>query len=209
VIIGKSAGTLAVSSDNNTMVGYSAGGGTTSGYDNTFIGGIAGSLNTTGYRNTYLGYSARGAITLTNQTAIGYDAIVYTSNTIVLGNNVVDTLRCNASLSSLSDERFKKDIEIETDGLDFIKQLQCKKYKMKHDINNKIDNGFMAQDINLIKGNDNCYVDNSVPSQLGIKYSKLIVPTINAVKELSIKNDILEAIVGDLVKRMEKMEKKE
>ncbi len=51
------------------------------------IGADAGASDTDGTRNTYLGTEADGISGLTNATAIGYDALVEQSNSLILGNN--------------------------------------------------------------------------------------------------------------------------
>jgi hypothetical protein len=68
------------------MVGRRSGYATTSGGSNTFIGTTAGDANTTGSSNTYVGYNADGSATLTNATAIGANASVTQSNSLILGN---------------------------------------------------------------------------------------------------------------------------
>jgi hypothetical protein len=72
----------------NTAVGESALSNTTTGNHNTSIGSQAGLTNTTGQSNTYIGYDADGSSSLTNATAIGANALVTQSNSLVLGNNV-------------------------------------------------------------------------------------------------------------------------
>lgn len=72
----------------NTFSGHNSGYSTT-GSGNTFTGASAGNANTSGANNTYLGYLADGTTgTLTNATAIGYNAKVAASNSMVLGDNV-------------------------------------------------------------------------------------------------------------------------
>ena len=61
---------------------------TTNGIQNTAVGDMAGNTNTTGAANTYVGYNATGSATLTNATAIGANASVTASNSLVLGNGV-------------------------------------------------------------------------------------------------------------------------
>jgi hypothetical protein len=56
--------------------------------NNTFFGYSAGQGNTTGGNNTILGFQADlGANNLTNATAIGANALVSQSNSLILGNN--------------------------------------------------------------------------------------------------------------------------
>jgi hypothetical protein len=102
---GYSAGRTNTSSEDNTFFGFRAGENTTvndnsffgsfagqsntMGTTNTFIGFNAGSTNTTGSLNTLIGSRANvGSANLNNATAIGVDARVDTSNSLVLGNGV-------------------------------------------------------------------------------------------------------------------------
>jgi trimeric autotransporter adhesin len=73
----------------NTALGTTSLYNNTSGGDNASIGRLAGATNTTGSFNTFIG-SQSDVITnnLTNATAIGYNAKVGASNSIVLGNAV-------------------------------------------------------------------------------------------------------------------------
>lgn len=70
----------------NSFFGQFAGSGNTTGGQNAFFGRAAGQLNQTGSNNSALGTGANmGAVDLTFATAIGSDAIVSSSDTIVLG----------------------------------------------------------------------------------------------------------------------------
>jgi trimeric autotransporter adhesin len=72
---------------NGTFIGYQSGMATT-GNNNTFLGYQTGATNTTGSSNTLLGYNTNvGSAALTNATAVGADAVVSASNSLVLGNN--------------------------------------------------------------------------------------------------------------------------
>ncbi len=83
-------GTFAGSSNttgiSNAFFGQSAGFSNT-GSNNAFFGAFAGSANTSGSNNTYIGENAGGSAELTNATAIGFNALVTQSNSLVLGNN--------------------------------------------------------------------------------------------------------------------------
>ncbi len=73
--------------DFNTFVGERSGQTVTTGEDNTFLGRTTGQTNITGGRLTLLGTNANvSADALTNATAIGYNAVVSSSNAVVLGN---------------------------------------------------------------------------------------------------------------------------
>ena len=73
----------------NTASGYQALYSNTIGNGNTATGGQSLNFNTTGSNNTAIGYGADvGYDTLTNASAIGANAIVNTSNSLVLGEGV-------------------------------------------------------------------------------------------------------------------------
>ena len=84
---GASAGESNTSGSGNSFFGLAAGSANTTGNGNVFIGEIAGSSNTIGSFNTFIGNSANGLFpNLTNATAIGYQARVDESNSLVLGS---------------------------------------------------------------------------------------------------------------------------
>ncbi len=87
---GVGAGFLNNTSSNNSFFGVDAGFNNTGG-NNSFFGDSAGTLNTTGDNNTIIGTGANVASgDLTFATAIGADALVSTSNTVVLGRTFDD-----------------------------------------------------------------------------------------------------------------------
>ncbi|MFL5765674.1 MAG: hypothetical protein ACJ77K_17140 [Bacteroidia bacterium] len=83
--LGYTSGGANTSGSYNTFVGDASCGGNTSGSNNTAVGYQAGLSNTTGSSNTYLGYQANGTAFVTNATAIGANASVSSSNSLVLG----------------------------------------------------------------------------------------------------------------------------
>ena len=75
---------------NNVFTGVQSGLNNFFGNSNAFYGTLSGQYNATGNRNTALGTSsgpASGSTNLSNTTAIGADAVVTQSNSVVLGNN--------------------------------------------------------------------------------------------------------------------------
>jgi hypothetical protein len=86
---GQGAGFKNTEGSNNTANGSGAGLNNTTGDNNTFLGQLAGLSNTAEDNNTFLGYKTNGAVGITNATAIGANAVVTTSNTMVLGTNSV------------------------------------------------------------------------------------------------------------------------
>jgi hypothetical protein len=73
--------------------------GNTTGSQNTFFGYLSGGSNTTGNNNTVVGaFADVGANNLDHATAIGANALVGSSNTVVLGRNV-DTVQVPGALN--------------------------------------------------------------------------------------------------------------
>jgi hypothetical protein len=83
---GASAGIPNTTGESNAFFGHGAGSANTTGSFNTFFGSLTGVTNTTESFNTYVGYEARGEAGITNATAIGANALVTQSNSLVLGN---------------------------------------------------------------------------------------------------------------------------
>jgi hypothetical protein len=149
IFIGFNAGseTYNRSGNRNTVIGYRSGGNLTSGSNNTFIG----------YESAQGGggYSAiTGVQTGSNNIVIGYQARPSSnsvSNQITLGNNSISSLRCNVtSISGLSDERDKTNIENLPIGIDFINSLRPVKFEWDTRDESKVgveDFGFIAQEV--------------------------------------------------------------
>ena len=110
--------------NNNTATGAYTLYYNTSGISNTAYGLEAMLNNTTGSYNTGVGTLA-GPTTgnLTNTTAIGYDAGVSASNSVVIGNSSVTSIGGYAGWTNFSDGRFKKNINRNVPGLAFINKL--------------------------------------------------------------------------------------
>lgn len=83
---GSNAGYSNTTGEVNVFFGQYSGYSNTTGNYNVFLGGSAGAANTTGSGNTYIGFASTGSPTVSNSTAIGTNASVTASNTVVLGN---------------------------------------------------------------------------------------------------------------------------
>lgn len=210
VFVGNSVGTLLSSDTENTMVGSGAGFAyTTPSANNTFIGSGAGgnAFGThTGNNNTFIGQSA-----VASSTTV--------SNQITLGNSSVTSLRCNVtSISSLSDQRDKKDVTDLAYGLDFINTLRpvefvwntripesftkpdgsTKEYSEADVRRNVPDIGFIAQDLVAAEDDLNAHDvlqltlrDN--PDRLEATQGRLIPILVKALQELSAEVETLKA----------------
>jgi len=189
--------------------------------DNVGIGASAGRNATSGTGNTFVGALTdfpTGARDGSNVTLIGNQAqcsSTSVSNEITLGNSSVTALRCAVtSITSLSDERDKKDITDLEYGLDFIESLQPKQFtwdnrpetmveidedgnEIEKEIENankgKKDFGFIAQDVQPLDNDVLRLVYDENPDKLEMSYGKLVPILVKAVKELSEKVKALEA----------------
>lgn len=84
--VGQGAGAATTTGGDNAFLGQAAGLDNVTGYSNTFIGKIAGDDNVSGNSNTALGYNTKFLSgSLTNATAIGANAQVGASNSLILG----------------------------------------------------------------------------------------------------------------------------
>lgn len=99
-ILGADAGQQLNTGSENSIVGYSAGVFVSSGTGNCLFGTEAGLAVTTGSNNTYLGTGADGTAALTNSSAIGYNAQVTTSNSMVLGGTGADAVHVGIGVTS-------------------------------------------------------------------------------------------------------------
>jgi trimeric autotransporter adhesin len=135
--------------DGNTAVGAGALENNTTADGNTAVGASAGKTNATGTTNTFIGYDAdASADGITNGTALGNGALLFQSNSIVLGNTSISAIFADVSITAVSDRRRKKDIRaLDPDlGLDFIEKLKPVSYRFNNGDETE-RYGFIAQDL--------------------------------------------------------------
>jgi trimeric autotransporter adhesin len=133
----------------NTASGDSALFNSTTGVENTASGFLAGLTNITGSYDTFIGSGADANADYTNGTALGAGALLFASNSIVLGNTSISAIYANvSSITAVSDRRRKKDIRaLDTDlGLDFIEKLKPVSYRFNNGDETE-RYGFIAQDL--------------------------------------------------------------
>lgn len=99
----------------------------------------------------------------------------------------------SVGLRAVSDERLKQGIAPETLGLEFVKQLAPKQFRMKSAPEVQ-QHGFIAQDLEaLISGADSLRMQ--YPDGVkGMSYTALIGPLVKAIQELTAKVEALEAL---------------
>tara|TARA_A100001391_G_scaffold156396_1_gene114629 strand:+ start:1576 stop:4275 length:2700 start_codon:yes stop_codon:yes gene_type:complete len=219
-LIGHSAGTGIMTGNNNTCLGASAGQALTSGHNNVLVGAGTGNTLTSGANNTIIGDDADSEGTGTNRAVgIGRD-IVAVEDYTTLGDGT-DDIRAshgNTTWSTVSDKRFKKNIETSTAGLDFIEDLRPVTYnwKNKGEIpnwsrayqegseeqyrNSKHNHGFIAQEVKeaidnhpeIKDGFSMWYELEGSGGQQEVGETALIPVLVKAIQDLSQKIDNIE-----------------
>ena len=185
--------------DYNVCIGSSAGTGVNSGDYNTMVGNSADGGS--GNNNTLLG---NGATRSSNSV----------NNEITLGNSSVTALRCAVtSITSLSDERDKSEIEDLSYGLAFIDALQPREFvwdnraetrtEFDEDGNEtevefysankgKKDFGFIAQEVRELDNDTLRLVYAENEEKLELSYGKLVPILVKAIQELKEEVELLK-----------------
>lgn len=191
--------------DNNVVLGsitsvFSGAGG--AGSNNVFLGTNSCYAYQGGDSNVYIGtYDIAPPFmafqTGNNNVVIGRNALKATpsaSNSITLGNSAHTVIRAAVTtITSLSDERDKKEIQELPVGLEFVEKLKPVKFVWndrdedgKHDIE---DFGFIAQDLKAAQEESEASYLNLVydenPEKLEASYGKLLPVLVKAIQEMS------------------------
>jgi len=198
----------------NTAIGYKACNYNTDGEYNTAVGYWALLNNFSGDKNTAVGYWAGTASigTFNNTTALGYQALVNSSDKVVIGNDDVITIGGYAAWSNYSDRRLKENIVYKDGpGLAFISKLKPVSYNYKGDHNKRRRDGLIAQDVQQVMEEldiefSGLIIDQDPMQTLNLSYVEFVIPLINAVKELKAQNEQLASEKDDLEVRIEKLE---
>jgi len=116
------AGGAGSSNSKNCFYGYYSGAGITAGGNNVFMGYQSGLINTTGANNTFIGYGSDGGCascsTLTNATAIGYNAKVDADDSFVLGGTGADAVSVGIGTTTPSSILDLEDASTGSTGID-------------------------------------------------------------------------------------------
>jgi hypothetical protein len=223
--VGDSALGSMLNGQNNVGVGASAAAISTGSY-NTIVGAAAVPFGGTGSNNTVVGgLTIAGSVADlngNNNIVLGYQAepsTISVSNQITLGNSSITSLRCNVtSISSLSDERDKTDIEELPVGLDFVKALRPVRFTWDTRPSEPVtlpngdvlevaqgrvgvpDMGFIAQD--LVAAEDELDAHDWLqltlrdnPEKLEATQGRLIPILVKAIQELSAEVEALKSQV--------------
>jgi hypothetical protein len=228
--VGFEAGLQSTTGSGNAFFGEWAGRANTTGSSNVFIGPIAGETNVSGHSNTMIGVGADVASgNLSFATAIGADATVSTSDTVVLGR-IADTVVVPGFLlleslslggtSSVcrnvfkqvagcsSSRRYKNQIQPFNSGLALINKLRPVSFNWV--AGGERDLGLIAEEVAdaeplLVTHNDKGQVE-------GVKYDRINIALVNAVRELRAEKDEqisrLKAENAALSERLANLEKR-
>jgi hypothetical protein len=225
IAMGYKAGQNITTAIQNTFIGSQAGDGITTSHENVVIGCRAGEDATwtgsgqnviIGYlangneKCTVIGKGAQGNTAVTNNTVIGQSANNASStgsNRITLGNSQITNLRCNdTSISSLSDERDKTNIQDTTLGLDFIKDVRPVDFtwdRRDGTMGSMKDVGFIAQELwdTELKHSSTHrtrIVQFDTTDRLEAAPNRMFPILVKAVQELATKNEELETRLAAL-----------
>jgi len=181
--VGGGAGNFSLSGASNTAVGYIAGNRSDGGTGYTG-GAITYVPTSTGSWNTFLGEGTGATADVSNCTAVGVDAYCDATDQVRLGNFYVSSIGGKVGWSALSDRRAKKDVRDLSLGLEFVMGLRPVEYRLKNG-NEKVDMGFVAQDVEELLGDGYNVVDvgGDAERTLSLRYADLIAPLVKAVQE--------------------------
>lgn len=214
----------------------------TSGSDNVAVGKNSLLVNETGFRNTAVGTLSLSQSLGAYNTAVGYDAgsIITTGtnltlignnsepssgttqNQVTLGNNSVTSLRCNVqTITSLSDARDKKNINVLSLGLDFIMSLKPRQFNWDRRewydnsasdgsmMENSPTAGFIAQELDEVQNEFDATWLNLVlkdnPDKWEATYGNLLPVIVKALQELKSENERLREENSVLAQEIEKL----
>lgn len=201
---------------NNTAIGSNALLKTTTGSNNTAIGDSAGAVYNSSF-STFVGFQAGASSNLKNVTALGYKAVATASNQVRIGNTSVTSIAGKVGWTTLSDGRFKKDMNEEVPGLSFITRLRPVNYSLdleaieksissgegqnsnqmlkNSEAINQRHTGFVAQEVEKLSKELNFDfggVDKPQNDQdhYGLRYAEFVVPLVKAVQELAMRDSV-------------------
>ncbi len=202
------------SGTSNTAFGKSAGENVTTGYNNTLLGALAGDGTvTTGGGNIIIGYGSElGGAGQENQIVLATNSVGKGSATAFINANGGNTFQGNnsASWATVSDERLKKNITNNTDGLSIINSVVVRnfEYKTPDEVesagelakSNAVEVtgtqlGVIAQELAEVSAD--CVVEHDTGVK-SVQSDKLNWHMINAIKELSAQVDALTARIETL-----------
>lgn len=211
--IGFQAGYSSTTSTTNTFIGIQAGFYNTTGNSNVMIGSNAGALSvnaTTGDGNVYIGGGVRGsAAGNATEIVIGYLTTGKGSSTGFINPNSGGVYQGNnsSSWSTTSDQRLKKNIVDNTDGLNKITAVRVRnfEYRLPEEVeeldqacavpNTGVQLGVIAQELQAVV--PECVKEEST-GVLSVDPDNLTWYMVNAIQELKSIVDAQAAEIAEL-----------
>jgi hypothetical protein len=210
VAVGSSALQSSTTASNNVAIGTSAGAAVTTGVDNTLIGHQAGYYTnsiTTGADNVIVGaYSATAAASNSGSIVIGRFITGKGTNTGIIspgGSGAMYNGANTTTCATTSDQRLKKNIADNNDGLDKINSIRVRnfEYRLPEEVNAElaptdaikksgVQLGVIAQELQQVL--PECVKQEST-GVLSVDTDNLTWYLINAVKQLSAEVESLKS----------------
>ncbi len=217
--IGRNALASATNAYANIALGAESLQGVTTGAHNLAIGHGAGATMTGENDVTIVGAHADGVAGIFNAGAFGSGAMVDGGNKIRLGNVLVEEVETQFAYVTVSDKRFKFNVQDDVRGLDFITRLRPVTYNFdtekldaymnagnknfdpsKQDYSaskNIRRTGFLAQDVEAICKEldydfDGIHAPKDETGKYTVAYSQFVMPLVKSVQELNTKVTKLE-----------------
>jgi len=213
VAVGGGAGGVVSDGYVNTLIGQYAGPNITTGAGNTCIGASAGQGITTGNRNVHIGYltnSGSGGATVDEiMISTWYSTTGKGSSTGFINPNSGGVYQGNnsSSWSTTSDQRLKKNIVDNTEGLDKISQIRVRNFEYRTEeevtelpthavVKRKgVQLGVIAQELQQVC--PDCVKEEST-GVLSVDSDNVFWHMVNAIKELKTELDSVKAELATL-----------
>lgn len=201
-----------ISGNSNVAIGFMSLYSTINGSNNTAIGYMSLHDNIDGNNRTGLGYFSNSLGTdYDNSMGLGYNADPTAANTVYIGNTSIISIKGQVGFTTFSDARFKKNINEDVKGLEFITQLKPVTYNYdirayarwkenihgegeigewpgKYDVEELRFSGFLAQDVEKTANKIGYEFSGIDPPKsnkdiYGLRYAEFVVPLVQAVQE--------------------------
>jgi hypothetical protein len=210
VAVGYRALYVASNANNTTALGYQAGVAVTSGGENVLVGENCASTLTTGANNVFIGSNSQASSSsVTWEICIGKNTNGKGSSTGFISPNGGGVYQGNnsAAWSVSSDQRLKKNIIDNTEGLDKISQIRVRnfEYRTAEEVTDLPTNqaiektgvqlGVIAQELQEVCSD--CVKEEST-GVLSVDASNLTWHMINAIKDLKAELDTVKAELAAL-----------
>ena len=187
----------------NVGVGLGALSGTTTGYYNIGLGGSAGSTLTTGNSNVFIGtFAAASAVGVSNEAVRGGLTGKGANTFYVMGSSGSYNQKNVTTWETTSDQRLKKNIVDNTEGLEKINALRVRnfEYRLPEEITDLPEHtviersgvqlGIIAQELQEVC--PTCVTEQST-GVLSVSTDEIFWHMVNAIKQLNTKVEALEA----------------